>query len=88
MKTKTIENETFQTFQDVVAFRTTFRKNAKTFDCNFNIEVEEKTFRTHSVSICNRDLLFFTDKGTLNYVVDTIGFNDYAELFSIDGDEE
>ena len=88
MKTKTIENETFQTFREVVAFSTTYRKNAKTFDCNFNIEAEEKTFKAHSVSICNRDLLFFTDKGTLNYLVDTIGFNDYAELIAIDCDEE
>ena len=88
MKTKTIENETFQTFKEVVAFSTTCRNNAKTFDYNFNIEAEEKTFKAHSVSICNRDLLFFTDKGTLNYVVDTIGFNNYAELFSINCDEE
>ena len=88
MKTKTIENKTFQTFKEVVAFNTTCRKNAKTFDCNFNIEAEEKTFKAHSVSICNRDLLFFTDRGTLNFVVDTIGFNNYAELISIDCDEE
>lgn len=88
MKTKTIENETFQTFKEVVAFSTTYRQHAKTFDCNFTIEAEEKTFKAHSVSICNRDLLFFTDKGTLNYVVDTVGFNNYAELFSIDCDEE
>ena len=88
MKTKTIENKTFQTFKEVVAFSTTCRKNAKTFDCNFNIEAEEKTFKAYSVSICNRDLLFFTDRGTLNFVVDTIGFNNYAELFSIDCDEE
>ena len=88
MKTKTIENKTFQTFKEVVAFSTTYRKNDKTFDCNFNIEAEGKTFKAHSVSICNRDLLFFTDKGALNFVVDTIGFNNYAELISIDSDEE
>lgn len=88
MKTKIIENETFQTFREVVAFSTTYRNHDKMFDCNFNIEAEEKTFKAYSVSICNRDLLFFTDKGALNFVVDTIGFNNYAELFSVDYDEE
>lgn len=44
MKTKIIENETFQTFQEAVAFSTTHRQHAKTFNCSFNIEAEEKNF--------------------------------------------
>ena len=36
--------------------------------------------RAHEVSICNRDLLFFTDKGTLNYVVDTYGSRHTIDL--------
>ena len=36
--------------------------------------------KAHEVSICNRDLLFFTDKGTLNYLVDSYGDRSYIDL--------
>jgi len=56
----------------------------KYYTCNLNLKIDDKNFKAHEVSICNRDLLFFTDKGTLNFVVDSIGFKNYAELVCID----
>ena len=46
------------------------------YKCNLKIEGH----RAYEVSICNRDLLFFTDKGTLNYVVDTYGSRHSIDL--------
>lgn len=56
----------------------------KSYKCNLVLKVDGKKYQSHEVSICKRDLLFFTNKGTLNFVVDSIGFNNYAELVYID----
>lgn len=57
------------------------------FECDITLKVDSKKFKAHEVSICNGDLLFFTDKGTLNYVVDDYGNGCYkVELFNVDLD--
>jgi len=57
------------------------------FPCDLKLKEDKKIYKAYEVSICNRDLLFFTNKGTLNYVVDTIGFNHSLNLVSIDDEE-
>lgn len=53
------------------------------YKCNLKINGH----RAHEVSICNRDLLFFTDKGALNYLVDSYGNRNYIELVNEDIEE-
>lgn len=60
-----------------------WNKENEYFSCNIKLKEEGKTFKAYDVSICHRDLLFFTDKGTLNYDVNTIGSNDFLMLVSI-----
>jgi len=56
------------------------------FECEIELKEEGKTFKAHEVSICKRDLVFFTDKGALNYDVNTIGSNDSLLLVYMDED--
>ena len=71
----------FKNFKDAVEFSTRFFGESEEYSCNITLEGKHKA---HAVSISNRDLLFYCDDATLNYVVDTIGWNNYAELVSID----
>ena len=65
--------------------------NHKGESVEMDIEVEVKesgtTHAVHSVSIAYRDLLFYTDKGTLNYDVNTINGRDSMMLVSEDLDD-
>lgn len=45
---------------------------------------DDTFFKAHSVSICNRELSFSCDNGHLGYTIDTIGFNDYLILESLE----
>lgn len=47
-------------------------KNSRALECDLTLEVDGEKFRAYEVSIANCDLLFFCDKGTANYLVDTI----------------
>ena len=71
----------FTKLSDAIEFSTRVFGEPAEYSCD--IMLEDK-YKAHTVAICNRDLLFYCDDATLNYVVDTIGFNDYAELISID----
>lgn len=43
-------------------------------------------YKPYSVSITHRDLLFFCDNATLNYLVDTYGDRNTIELLNIELD--
>lgn len=48
---------------------------------------EGETFKAYEVSIAYGSLLFFTDKGVLDYVVDYYGDEPRVELYNIERDE-
>ena len=76
-----------KTIKEAVELAVNHKGENEYYSCKFKLREENKTFKTHEVSICNRDLLFFTDKGTLNYCIDTIGYKDYLVLVNIDLEE-
>lgn len=56
----------------------------KYYPTNIELKEEGTKYKCYEVSICHRDLLFFADKGTLNYVIDSYGDRNVLELYSID----
>jgi hypothetical protein len=57
----------------------------RSFDCfGLILEVDGEKFNAYEVSVTHCDLLFFTDKGSLNYVVDNYGGRAVVELFNVD----
>lgn len=55
--------------------------------CDISLCEDGEIFKAYTVSIAYRDLLFYTDKGTLAYDVNTIGSTDYVICLSIDADQ-
>lgn len=62
-------------------------KNTRSLECDLTLRTDDTKYHAYEVSIAHRDLLFYTDKGTLNYVIDSYGDRHTAELYSIDSDE-
>lgn len=56
-------------------------KNAGHICANFSIIVENDTWDIYEVSVSNREILCFSDKGTATFLVDTYGQRSVAELF-------
>lgn len=62
-------------------------KPSKSIECDLTLDVDGEKFRAYEVSIANQDLLFLTEKGTLNYLVDDYGNGKImVELFNIERD--
>lgn len=72
------------TFEHLVELSVKHKGQNKYLPCDISLDVDGKTYNAYEVSIHTRDLLFFTDKGTLNYVVDSYGDRNTVELVSID----
>ena len=73
--------KTFKSFEDIVE-ASVKRGYSKEYNVKgVELEVEGKTLRPYTVAIANRDLLFFCDVGTVNYVVDTYAGKNWVELF-------
>ena len=67
-----------RSIDEVIEISLTHSVENEYYDC----EIDINGHKAHEVSICNRDLLFFTDKGTLNYLVDSYGSRHSIELFN------
>lgn len=61
-----------------------YAKKSEALECNITLIVDGEKFHAYEVSIASRDLLFFCDKGTLNYLVDTYGDRIAIELFNVE----
>ena len=77
------------TFNDFVDMSVNWKGESKEFDCDIVLRDDEEGIDCHAYtcSVSNRDLLFFCDNGTLNFLVDSYGGRNIAELFSADLDE-
>ena len=73
-----------RSFEELVELSVKHKGQNKYSPCDLSLEVDGKTYNAYEVSICNRDLLFFSDKGTLNYVIDSYGDRHVAELYQLD----
>lgn len=63
-------------------------KKTTQHNCTLEIEVNGDIWKTYSASVSNRDILFFCDKGTATYLVDSYGTAWVAELFDWELDGE
>lgn len=54
------------------AVKSTQIKTPKSLPCNISLQVDGEKWNAYEVSISHCDLLFYCDKGTANYIVDTI----------------
>jgi uncharacterized membrane protein len=59
-------------------------RTTKALECDLALDVDGERFHAYEVSISNQDLLFFCDKGTLNYVVDSRRGLNGPELMGIE----
>jgi hypothetical protein len=64
----------------------TTQKGSRTLECDLTLTVDGEKFRAYEVSVARCDLLFFTDKGTLNYLVDMYDDHLGIELYNIERD--
>ena len=55
-------------------------------DCNITLSVNGEYWKAYSVSVSHRDLLFFTDQGTVTYLIDSYPHGDYAVLHDYERD--
>ena len=49
-------------------------------DCDITLSVNGEYWRAYSVSVSYRDLLFYTDQGTVTYLIDSYPYGDFAVL--------
>ena len=55
-------------------------------DCNITLSVNGEYWKAYAVSVSYRDLLFYTDQGTVTYLIDSYGYGDYAVLHDYEMD--
>jgi hypothetical protein len=54
---------------------------SKEYEAKFDLEINKNKWSCYAVSIANRDLLCFCDKGTATMLVDTYGDRTTCELY-------
>lgn len=59
---------------------------SRTLECNLTLGVDGEKFHAYEVSVASQDLLFFCDKGTVNYLVDNYNGKLVIELFNWEKD--
>ena len=55
-------------------------------DCDITLSVNGESWKAYSVSVSYRDLLFYTDQGTVTYLIDSYPHGDYAVLHDYERD--
>lgn len=55
-------------------------------DCSIDLKVDNIEYKAYGVSLAYRDLLFYTDKGTIQYLVDSNGDRHTAVLHNVELD--
>lgn len=76
----------FKNFSDIVEASLEHGESKEYEVKGVELEVEGKTLRPYTVAIANRDLLFYCEEGTVNYLVDTYAGRNWVELFDWDFD--
>lgn len=77
-----------QSFNDLVELAVNHTGESLEVDCNLTLHVDGTDMQAYTCSVGNRDLLFYTDKGTVSYLIDTYGNTARAELVDWTLDEE
>ena len=64
----------------------THNAESEELDCNITLSVNGEYWEAYSVSVSYRDLLFYTDQGTVTYLTDSYPHGDYAVLHDYERD--
>jgi hypothetical protein len=69
---------------DIIELSTNIEKENVSLACNFEIEVDGHTCKVYEASVAHRDILLYSDKGVLNYLVDSYENIHVAECYYVD----
>ena len=72
------------TFSDLINKAASYDQESIELDINLDLNVDSEVYRAYTVSIAYCDLMFYTDKGILTYVVDKYKHKNVAELYSVE----
>jgi hypothetical protein len=73
-------------FNDIVEMSVNWVGENDEIDCDLKLKVDGITLKAHTVSIVNRDLCFYCDKGYITYVIDIYGNQPIAVLYDYEID--
>lgn len=73
-------------FKDLIELSVNHDEESIEVDCSINLEVDGIEYKAYGVSLAYRDLLFYTDKGTIQYLIDSYSDNHTAVLYDYDLD--
>lgn len=76
----------YTNLKDLIELAVNYDDESLEVDCNIDLEVDDVEYNAYSVSISNRDLLFYTDKGAIQYLVDSYGDRHTAVLYDCELD--
>ena len=63
-------------------------KSSREHDCDITLHIDGVPYVTYTVSIANRDIMFYTDTAVITYDVDTYGDRSVAVLRDLKKDDE
>lgn len=72
-----MSNKIFKNIDDLIDYSINYDDETSYFDCNFFIKRNDKKVKVYGVDVCHRDLILYTEKESINFVIDSIGFNNY-----------
>ena len=53
----------------------------KTFDISLDLRIKGETWNAYEATVAHREILFYCDKGSVTYFVDTYGGKHSVQLF-------
>ena len=80
--------QVYQSFNDLVDLSVNHDGDSIELDCSLTLHVDGIDFQAYTVSLANRDLLFYTDKGTVTYLIDLYHAGPIAVLHDWTLDDE
>ena len=72
------------TLAELIEYAVDYDGESHEVDCNFKVREDGITYKVHTAAVCNRDLLLYSDKACLNYVIDTYGDRHTIECINIE----
>jgi hypothetical protein len=75
------------TFNELVDMATDYTGESTELDCNLSLSVDGDIYHAYAVSVAPRELLFYCDGATVEYVIDIYGDKSIAVLNNVNIDE-
>jgi hypothetical protein len=75
------------TFNELVDMATDYTGVSTELDCDLSLSVDKDIYHAYSVSVAPRELLFYCDGATVEYVIDIYGDKSIAVLNDVNIDE-